>query len=169
MPRRTPRPPGPDDWAAQRVRRERELRDWSTGELARRVTDAGAAIRQQAIWEIENREPPRKISYGEALAFCKVFEIEDVSELGKPREEIGNPELTQLRQEVAEIREAHQQLLDNLRHALARERVLLAETTLPEDLLGSYLVAATVLASFGADVHEILREEGIEIPGEDGS
>src|SRR5215469_12232384 len=75
MPRQTPRTPGADELAAKRVRWEREQRGWSTAELARRVTDAGMPIRQQAIWQIENREPPRRISLGEALALAEVFGI----------------------------------------------------------------------------------------------
>lgn len=89
MPRRPPKiEAGPDEWAAWRVAYERERRDWSLTELARRVTEAGAPMQHQAVWQIENRQPPRRISYGEAVAFCKVLEIDDVAELGKPPAEI---------------------------------------------------------------------------------
>jgi transcriptional regulator with XRE-family HTH domain len=82
VPRRTSRTPGPDEWAAQRVRDERERNGWSQGELARRVTEAGVPMQQQAVWKIENGDPPRKISYSEAIALCRVFDL-DLDELGE--------------------------------------------------------------------------------------
>ncbi len=44
-------------------------------------------MQQQAIWKIENATPPRRISYGEAVAFCQVFGI-SVSELAAPPGEV---------------------------------------------------------------------------------
>src|ERR1017187_1128908 len=75
VPRKTPRPPGPDDWAAERVRFEREQRGWSTAELARRVTLAGVPMRQQTVWKVESGQPRRSLSVGEASAFANVFGI----------------------------------------------------------------------------------------------
>jgi transcriptional regulator with XRE-family HTH domain len=75
MPRQTPRMPGPDEWAARRIRRLRESNGWSAAELARLVTEAGCPIRQQSIWDIENRQPPRRITLGEAAALASVFGI----------------------------------------------------------------------------------------------
>jgi transcriptional regulator with XRE-family HTH domain len=88
MPRQTRRLSGPDEWAAQRVGYERKRNGWSQGELARQMTAAGVPIGQQAIWQIENRQPPRKISLSEAIAFCQVFGVEDVADLGKPPDEV---------------------------------------------------------------------------------
>ncbi|MEU0369077.1 helix-turn-helix transcriptional regulator [Streptomyces sp. NPDC006283] len=72
---------------AAHVKYERELRGWSTGELARRVSDAGCPVSQSAIWRIENGEPRRKISVDELIAFSRVFgrSIDDL--LKAPRTE----------------------------------------------------------------------------------
>ncbi|MEV2201024.1 helix-turn-helix transcriptional regulator [Streptomyces fradiae] len=59
---------------AEHVRFERELRGWSTAELARYVTEAGCPMSQSAIWRIESGEPRRKISVDELIAFARVFE-----------------------------------------------------------------------------------------------
>jgi transcriptional regulator with XRE-family HTH domain len=87
VPRKTSRPPGPDDWASERIRHEREQRGWSTAELARRVTLAGVPVRQQTVWQVESGEPRRKLSVGEAATFARVFDI-PLAELMMPPEEI---------------------------------------------------------------------------------
>ncbi|MFD5435823.1 helix-turn-helix domain-containing protein [Kitasatospora sp. NPDC127067] len=61
--------------AAERVRLERELRSWSTGELAKRMTDAGYPINQSSVWRIESGEPRRRINLNEAIGFAKVFDL----------------------------------------------------------------------------------------------
>jgi hypothetical protein len=58
---------------ADHVELERERRGWSTGELAKRVTEAGCPISQSAIWRIEKGNPRRKISVDELVAFGRVF------------------------------------------------------------------------------------------------
>ena len=73
MPKQTPREPGPDELASQRIRYERERRGWSTAELARRVTEAGCKINQSSVWAIESGEPRRRVSLGEAVAFAQVL------------------------------------------------------------------------------------------------
>lgn len=83
VPRKTPRPPGPDDWAAERIRYEREQRGWSTAELARRVSLAGVPMLQQTVWKIESGTPRRKLTVGEAAAFASVFGI-SLDRLMKP-------------------------------------------------------------------------------------
>src|ERR1035437_7440779 len=75
VPRKTSRPPGPDDWASERIRHEREQRGWSTAELARRVTLAGGRVRQQTGGQVESGEPRRKLSVGEAATFARGFDI----------------------------------------------------------------------------------------------
>lgn len=42
---------------AARVALEREVRGWSTPELAERVTRAGVKMNQTAVWRIENGTP----------------------------------------------------------------------------------------------------------------
>jgi transcriptional regulator with XRE-family HTH domain len=71
--------------AAARVALEREVRGWSTTELAERVTKAGVRMNQTAVWRIENGEPRRRINLDEALAFSRVFEL--------PLEELMSPPL----------------------------------------------------------------------------
>ncbi|MFJ4680677.1 helix-turn-helix domain-containing protein [Kitasatospora sp. NPDC088783] len=61
--------------AAERVRLERELRGWSTGELAKRMTEAGYPINQSSVWRIESGEPRRRINLDEAIGFAKVFDL----------------------------------------------------------------------------------------------
>ncbi|MFJ6771667.1 helix-turn-helix domain-containing protein [Kitasatospora sp. NPDC091257] len=61
--------------AAERVRLERELRGWSTGELAKRMTEAGYPINQSSVWRIESGEPRRRINLNEAIGFAKVFDL----------------------------------------------------------------------------------------------
>lgn len=70
---------------AARVALEREVRGWSTTELAERVTKAGVKMNQTAVWRIENGEPRRRINLDEALAFSRVFEL--------PLEELMSPPL----------------------------------------------------------------------------
>lgn len=71
--------------AAARVALEREVRGWSTIELAQRVTKAGVKMNQTAVWRIENGEPRRRINLDEALALSRVFEL--------PLEELMSPPL----------------------------------------------------------------------------
>lgn len=72
---------------AEQVQFERELRGWSTGELARRLTEAGCPISQSAIWRIENGEPRRKISVDELIGFSVVFDKKVENLLKPPRTE----------------------------------------------------------------------------------
>jgi transcriptional regulator with XRE-family HTH domain len=99
----TERVPGPDDWAAARIRHERELRGWSTAELARRVTEAGVSMRQQQVWQVESGEPPRKLSVGEAATIAKVLDL-TIAELLAPPEEVANQNLIELGRVFAEWR-----------------------------------------------------------------
>ena len=114
MPRQTPREPGADDWAAQRIHDLREQRGWSMAKLAREITAAGVPMRQQAIWQIENSTPPRRISLGEALAFCQVFDIEDVADLGKPPEEVAAGLVREIQVASAEWEQSGRDLVDLL-------------------------------------------------------
>lgn len=70
---------------AARVALEREVRGWSTTELAARMTKAGVKMNQTAVWRIENAEPRRRINLDEALGFARVFEL--------PLEELMSPPL----------------------------------------------------------------------------
>jgi len=59
-------------------------------ELARRVSLAGVPMRQQSIWKVENGQPRRKLSVGEAATFARVFGI-SLSELMTPPGEVAIP------------------------------------------------------------------------------
>jgi len=103
VPRKAPRPPGPDDWASERIRYERERRGWSTAELARRVSLAGVQMRQQQVWQVESGEPRRRLSVGEAAAFAKVLGI-SLAELMTPPEKIAELDLIEIGRAFAEWR-----------------------------------------------------------------
>jgi transcriptional regulator with XRE-family HTH domain len=123
MPRRTPRAQGADELAPRRIRYERERRGWSTAELARQVTDAGAPIRQQAIWEIENRHPPRRISLGEAIAIAKVFDL-DILDLTDPPDSVLTARMRSLIEDFDALEdEARALVLRTLRVAQQLEKV----------------------------------------------
>jgi transcriptional regulator with XRE-family HTH domain len=96
----TPRVPGPDDWAAARIRHERELRGWSTAELARRVTESGVPLRQQQVWQIESGDPPRKLSVGEAAAIASIFGL-TIGDLLTPPHELAMQDLMNLGRDFA--------------------------------------------------------------------
>lgn len=103
--------------AAARIGLEREVRGWSTTELAARMTKAGVPMNQTAIWRIENGNPRRKITLDEALGFARVFEL--------PLEELMSPPLEGVdiegRRVVQEAVEAFYELReaeDRLHHAV---------------------------------------------------
>jgi transcriptional regulator with XRE-family HTH domain len=76
MPR--PNPPRPlrgEANLARRVAYERQRAGMSMEGLAKRMTELGCPINQSAIWKIENGDPPRRITYDEALAFAEVFGV----------------------------------------------------------------------------------------------
>lgn len=105
VPPKTPRPTGPDEWAAERIRYERERRGWSTAELARRVTLMGVTLRQQQVWQVESGKPPRRLSVGEAAAFARAFGL-SLAELmtPPPSAEASHPSLVELARAFAEWR-----------------------------------------------------------------
>jgi transcriptional regulator with XRE-family HTH domain len=97
---------------ARRIAYERERRGWSTEKLSRRMAEAGCPIHQSAIWKIEHADPPRRITYDEALGFARVFDtpLDDLAVL---------PEIAadkELRALVAEMDE----IITQTGHALER-------------------------------------------------
>ena len=75
-----PRPNKPrevyaEGYLADRIVSERETRGWSLEGLAKRMTDAGCAINQSAIYKIEQGRPRRRITVDELVAFSRVFDI----------------------------------------------------------------------------------------------
>ncbi len=86
---------------AERVALEREVRGWSTAELAARMTEAGCPMNQSAVWRIENATPRRRINLDEALGFSTVFEL-PLEELMSPPQEAMDVRGRQLVQEVVD-------------------------------------------------------------------
>lgn len=101
---------------AARVALEREVRGWSTSELADRITRAGVPLNQSAIWRIENGTPRRRINLDEALGFARVFELPLEELMSPPLEGLGIAE-RQLIQEAVEAFYARQEATDRLHHA----------------------------------------------------
>ena len=64
-----------EDALARRIAYERKERAWSPGGLADLMTKAGCAMKQSAVWKIENGEPRRKITVDELLGFGRVFDL----------------------------------------------------------------------------------------------
>lgn len=157
VPKRTaPRPPGPDEWAAERIRHERELRGWSTSELARRVTEAGVPLRQQQVWQIESGEPPRKLSVGEASTFAAIFGL-TISDLLTPPADVANQNLINLGRDFAEWRRDSGLLAARLREI--DERVGQLENgdgeVLTADTVAKYMVPDEWAARAAAEFDEI--------------
>ncbi|MER6486566.1 helix-turn-helix transcriptional regulator [Streptomyces virginiae] len=103
--------------AAARIGLEREVRGWSTTELAARMTKVGVPMNQTAVWRIENGNPRRKITLDEALGFARVFEL--------PLEELMSPALDGLDldgrrivQEAVEAFYESRDAQDRLHHAV---------------------------------------------------
>jgi transcriptional regulator with XRE-family HTH domain len=123
------RPNKPRDVYAEKnvVRRigiEREARGWSLEGLARRMTDAGCAINQSAIYKMEKGDPPRALRVDELVVLSRVFEL-SVEDLLTP------PELAASKSALAAVKrwlvdshkrqqseEAEQRALDRLRAVL---------------------------------------------------
>jgi hypothetical protein len=66
---------------AQRLKGERELRQWSFDKVAERMTDAGCTMSGSAVWAIE-KEPPRAITVDEFMTFAHVYEMRPEDLLG---------------------------------------------------------------------------------------
>lgn len=66
---------GREIWVAERIRYERELRNWSQARLSKEMHKINFAIHQSAISKIEStkRGIHRDITVTEALGFAKVF------------------------------------------------------------------------------------------------
>lgn len=96
-----PERPLAEDYVAQRIKMEREVRGWSTVMLAERMTEAGHPINQSAIWRIESGKPRRRVNLDEALGFCKVFDI-TLDDLTAAPGHIANPQVRRLVGEYVE-------------------------------------------------------------------
>jgi transcriptional regulator with XRE-family HTH domain len=120
-----PNPPRPlrgEANLARRVAFERQRAGMSTDGLAKRMTDLGCPIHQSAIWKIENGDPPRRITYDEALAFAEVF--------GLPLEELAIPPELVTEQAVVELIDTYRKARDE--HEMAYHRIAMHIRDHPE-------------------------------------
>jgi len=130
--------------AAARVGLEREVRGWSTTELAARMTKAGVPMNQTAVWRIENATPRRKITLDEALGFSRVFEL--------PLEELMSPPLAGLDLEA---------------RRLVQEAVeAFAEKQDAEDRLHAAVLATATYLKAHPDTSQNLLEQCIRLLGD---
>jgi transcriptional regulator with XRE-family HTH domain len=106
-----------EDNAAARIALEREVRGWSTTELAARMTRAGVPLNQTAVWRIESGSPRRKITLDEALGFARVFEL-PLEELMAPLLEGVDLEGRRVVQEAVEAFYQARDAKDRLHHAV---------------------------------------------------
>ncbi|MEU4161295.1 helix-turn-helix transcriptional regulator [Actinoplanes sp. NPDC026670] len=132
MPRPNPaRPIGGEAGLARRIAYERQRAGMSTESLAKRMTDLGCPINQSAVWKIENGDPPRRITYDEALAFAQVFGM-PLEELSVPPELAADQEALKLLGEFRQSRQAmHDAFYRLAEHAVTHPRTA---SVLEEDL-----------------------------------
>jgi transcriptional regulator with XRE-family HTH domain len=71
--RNKPRSIGAEANLAERIRRERSKRGWPPSDLAKRMTSAGCSLTTSAVYKIEDREAPRRISVDELIALSQVL------------------------------------------------------------------------------------------------
>ena len=71
--RNKPRSIGAEAILAERIRRERSKRGWSPADLAKQMTAAGCSLTTSAVYKIENREAPRRISVDELIALTQIL------------------------------------------------------------------------------------------------
>ena len=64
-----------EETLARRIAYERQRLDMSYAGLAKRMTDAGCAIDQSAVYKIEKGSPRRRISVDELVAMSEVFKV----------------------------------------------------------------------------------------------
>ncbi len=64
-----------EDHLARRIAWERERRGWTYEGLAKRMTEAGCAMNQSAIYKIEQLTPRRRITVDELVGFSRVFGV----------------------------------------------------------------------------------------------
>lgn len=82
MPKKPEAQIGPELVVGQRIRQERQAREWTLDTLSRRLErDAGLSVAPSALSMVENGK--RRITLNEAIAYAKVFEI-DLPKLVEP-------------------------------------------------------------------------------------
>jgi transcriptional regulator with XRE-family HTH domain len=114
MPRPNPlRPLRGEANLARRITFERQRAGMSTEGLAKRMTDLGCPINQSAIWKVENGDPPRRITYDEAIAFAEVFGI-PLDQLAVPPELLAERAAVELIDAYQRARKEHLDLFSKI-------------------------------------------------------
>jgi hypothetical protein len=122
-------------------------------------------MQQQAIWKIENGNPPRKISYGEAVALSKVFGIEDVADLGKPPGEVADELADQIIGAYLDMGDSRNRLADLIEDAAVHAQLTPSTREQMTTRLRSW---ARDLEEWLAGLKELIAEleaRGGELPG----
>ena len=124
-----------EGYLADRIASVREAKGWSLEGLAKRMTDAGCAINQSAIYKIEQGQPRRRITVDELVAFSRVFDM-SVEDL------LTAPELLASKQ-VAPLLDEQRRLIDRRHEACQKIDQRLAEIRTELNLIGSKSPEAT--------------------------
>jgi transcriptional regulator with XRE-family HTH domain len=168
VPRQTPRLPGPADLVVKRLVYERNQRDWTTTEVARRLTEAGFKISQSSVWSIEN-DPRRKITFAEAVAFADLYGLK-LDELTEIPHDITGETISELLGETFAIRRDGNALVVRLAALLKEVNKFNQEPPKQIDALYEYLgisgfgLPLDELRSALAEAGEVAREVAEALP-----
>lgn len=123
---------------ARRIKYERERRDISPSELARRMAALGCPMNQSGIWKIENGDPPRRITVDELVAFSRVFQV-PADDLLLPAEVVRRHSVMAALEALSQARLAYERASEDLRTATERASrdLALLGLSLDEVLLGA--------------------------------
>jgi transcriptional regulator with XRE-family HTH domain len=124
-----------EDHLAARIAKERKAQTMSLEGLAKRMTDAGCAINQSAIFKIEQGQPRRRITVDELIGFARAFSM-SVEDL------LTAPELLASKQ-VAPLLDEQRRLIDRRREACQKIDQRLDEIRTELNLIGSKSPEAT--------------------------
>lgn len=111
---------------ALRIAFERERRGWSPAGLASRLSKIGCPMTQSGIWKIENGEPRRRITFDEAVAFAKVFEV-PLDELATSPEHVAAEEAASIWRGITWTLESIEEMAERLHEQKARLSELLRD------------------------------------------
>lgn len=156
-----------EDNVAERVRVEREGREWSYEGMAKRVTDAGCPINASALHRIETARPRRKISVDELVAFARVFRMTPAEMLVPPDVAISREAAAafeawaRAREHLDDAVTAVRETLDRLKHAVkdspvARDAI---RPLVDEVAAGSLIASSALMHAFTDDEAELPPEQ----------
>lgn len=168
VPRQTPRLPGPADLVVKRLVFERNVREWTTTEVARRLTETGFKISQSSVWSIEN-DPRRKITFAEAVAFAELYGLK-LDELTEIPHDVTGEAVSLLLEEAFAIRREGNALVARIVALLREVNNFNQEPPGQSDALYDYLgirefgLPLDELRAALTDVGEIVNEIAAALP-----